>query len=556
MSEQEQAVVKEESMSEQEQAVVKEESEKKLALVETYASLAKTLRRHVKMTDLIDGSSFTKDMVTHYFKSLSRLEEAAREAFPESFYDVKIKDIIGPKKLAELQDAVKKYKRFFITTAVAGCQADTNFLKSIQSYCAKNNAGFLVLVASDPAHVHSKGGYGTIDTDVMAYGGQVVLADTALNSNLYVSTLKLSAKHIDPITGLSRIGQRNGSFIYASPKQRLKATAVSNTKLPHMLMTTGAVTRSNYSTDIYMSERTAYIAENDHVMGGLIIEIEDDKIYHFRQVQADIDGAFIDLGIQYNADESVENIAPEAFVLGDWHSGETDPVAKQAWVEVVQQLGVKKVILHDTFNGLSINHHEDHMGILKAQRAHMNQLDLGSELKVLAQDLDDWALLVDSVVIVKSNHDIFLERYLQDGKYVKDPHNHKLSLHLSLAMLDGKDPLQYGVEMQGLKNPDKIVWLKMDDDYKIAHIQLGAHGHKGSNGSRGSLKAMEAAYGQSVSGHAHTPEILRQSWQTGTSSYLKLSYNSGASSWLHSSCLVYSNGSRQLINVMNGKWKA
>lgn len=542
-------------MSEDIKKIVDDTISKKENIIEAYAALAKTLKRHVKMTDIIDGSGFTKDMVTHHFKSLSRLEEVAREKFPDSFHDILIKDIIGPKKLEELQDAVKNYKRFFITTAVTGCLADMDFLDSIKSYCDKNQAAFLVLISSDPAHNHSRGGYGSVDTNILARGGHIVMADTALNSNLYISTLKLSAKHIDPITGLGRIGQRNGSFIYASPKQRLKAIAVSNTKLPHMLMTTGAVTRPNYSTDNYMSERTAYIAENDHVVGGIIVEIEDNKIYHFRQVQADSNGSFIDLGKQYNADGSIESIEPEAFVLGDWHSGETDPVAKSAWIDITKQLGVKTVVLHDTFNGLSINHHEDHMGLLKAQRAKKNELDLESELKVLAQDLDEWSELVDSIVIVKSNHDVFLERYLQNGKYVKDPHNHKLSLYLSLALLDGKDPLQYGVEMLGMKNPSKVTWLQMDDDYKVGKIQLGAHGHSGANGSRGSLNAMEAAYGHSVSGHSHTPEILRGAYQVGTSSFLKLSYNKGPSSWLHCSCLVYPNGARQLINVIGGKWK-
>jgi hypothetical protein len=40
----------------------------------------------------------------------------------------------------------------------------------------------------------------------------------------------------------------------------------------------------------------------------------------------------------------------------------------------------------------------------------------------------------------------------------------------------------------------------------------------------------------------------------GTSTYLKLNYNVGPSSWMQSLCLVYSNGARQLINVINGSY--
>ncbi len=89
----------------------------------------------------------------------------------------------------------------------------------------------------------------------------------------------------------------------------------------------------------------------------------------------------------------------------------------------------------------------------------------------------------------------------------------------------------------------------------MADIELGAHGDKGANGARGSLLAMENAYGNSVSGHSHTPEILRGAWQVGTTSLLKLEYVKGPSSWMHTSCLVYPNGSRQLINAINGLWR-
>jgi hypothetical protein len=162
--------------------------------------------------------------------------------------------------------------------------------------------------------------------------------------------------------------------------------------------------------------------------------------------------------------------------------------------------------------------------------------------------------MVDEIVIVKSNHDEFLERYLQEGQYVKDPQNHRLSLMLSLKMLDGEDPLRCGVEMHGLKS-SKIRWLRRDEDFKVARIQLGAHGDLGANGAKGSLRSTEAAYGNSVSGHTHSSEILRGAWQVGTSSYLKLLYNRGPSSWMHTSCLVYPNGSRQLINSINGRWR-
>lgn len=528
--------------------------DKKSIILKKYASLSKKLKREVKMADL-KGVEITKDMVTHHFGSLAAIDEAARTEYPSNFFDISLESIYDEDRLEGVRETLKSNKRFVITTAVNGCKVDDVFYNSIKNYCKINDATLLVLVASDPAHSYSFGNkdWGTIDAKLK--DENIILEDTRLNSNIFISTIKLAAKHIDPITGLGRIGQRNGTFIYASPKQRLKAVAVSNDKLPHFLMTTGAITKPDYSTDLYFSQRTSYIAKHDHVMGAIIVEVEDENVFHFRQIQADNKGHFADLGILYSPNFT-QSFAPEAFVLGDWHAGATDPQAKKCWEEVSHLVKPKSIILHDLFDGRSISHHEDKDQILKAQRASRDELCLEKELMLVASDLEYLLKLSDELVVVKSNHDLFLSRYLREGRYVKDPHNHYISLKLAINLLDGKDPLECGISNYlNESSKAKVKWLSMDEDYKVAGVQLGAHGHAGSNGAKGSISSMEQAYGSCIFGHTHTPQILRSAWNTGTSSLLKMGYNSGASSWLHSSCLLYKNGNRQMINCINGKWK-
>lgn len=528
---------------------------RKQEILEAYVQIRKTLRREVVQADLKDTDlPISVDTVSQYWGGIKKLSEAARKKSPDAFHDVPVEDIIKHKAhKSKIDDWVKNCNRFFITTAVLGADVDVDFFKSIQKYCEDNKAKLLILTCADPAKRQATwSDLGHIDKRLEEF---VIPTEIALNSNVFLSTIKLSAKHIDPITGLDRIGQREGSFIYASPKQRLKACPVSNQKYPHFLMTTGAITKSDYDTSMYMSERTGYIAEHDHIMGGLIVEIKDDKIYHFRQVQADDKGRFIDLGYQWSS-KGKKKIQPAAFVLGDWHAGDTCPDARRCWEEVCKQLKPEYLFLHDLFDGKSINHHEKKNGILKTHRAEAGELDLMSELVKMTNDLEDLTELVDQVVVVKSNHDEFLDRYLMDGMYTQDPYNHRVSLRLASAMLDGEDPLKWAAEeMIGFKNKDKVQWLSRDEDFFIAKIQLGAHGDKGLNGARGNIRSMEKAYGNSVTGHTHSPEILRGAWQVGTSSHLKLTYNVGPSSWLQSSCLVYPNGSRQLINVINGEWR-
>jgi hypothetical protein len=528
---------------------------KRSQIIKDYADLHKKLNRAPKMDELVQ-KKYTKDSIKHHFSSLSKLDDEARSEHPDCFFDVAIGDIINDTAIKALRDRISKHKRFVVTTAVTGCTVDEKFYASIKSYCKHNDALLLVLVASDPAHtkVNNKGGYGTVDQRLTSEC--IVFEDTELNSNLFLSTIKLSAKHIDPTTGLDRIGQRDGTFIFASPKQRLNMVATSNIKLPHGLMTTGAITQPNYKTDMYMSERTAYLANVDHIMGALIVEIDNDLEYHFRQVQAAKDGSLIDLGTRYYPKSSPKKEAPEALVLGDWHASSTDPMVQQCTSQMLALLKPKYAVLHDAFDGLSINHHEEDNKLAKAVRFKNGMPSLEDEITILSKDLVWFSGLVDEVVVVKSNHDEFLSKhYLNKAKYAEDPQNHFYSLDLAKAMMNGEDPLRYAVERKLSPPVKNISWLKRDEDFVVAGIQLGAHGDKGPNGSRGSLQNMEKAYGLSVTGHSHTPGILRGAWAVGTSSYLKLNYNEGPSSWLQTHCIVYKDGSRQLINMINGKWR-
>jgi hypothetical protein len=420
----------------------------------------------------------------------------------------------------------------------------------------QNKASLLVLVASDPAHnkKHNRGGYGTIDSALLSEC--LVVEDTHLNSNFFISTIKLSAKQINPTTGLSDIGQREGSFVFASPKQSLTPESTSNEKLPHVMMTTGAITLPNYETDRYMSERTAYIADKHHVMGAVIVKIHDNESYSYTQIQSlNDEGSFVHLGVRYFPDGSTKKEAPEGIVLGDWHSGSTDPLVKKCTEEMLKFFKPKKVFIHDGFDGLSINHHEEQNLIAKAQRFMHGAPSLEQEIKGYRDDLEWFASLVDNVVIVKSNHDEFLaNHYLKYAKYASDPQNHYFSLSLAQAMMESKDPLKFAVEKVGIKAGNKLKWLKRDEDYKIANIQLGAHGDIGPSGSRGTLKGMRKSYGLSVTGHSHSPGIWHGAFAVGTSSLLRLSYNRGPGSWMQTHCLVYSDGSRQLLNMIAGRW--
>ena len=62
-----------------------------------------------------------------------------------------------------------------------------------------------------------------------------------------------------------------------------------------------------------------------------------------------------------------------------------------------------------------------------------------------------------------------------------------------------------------------------------------------------------------MSAHKHYPCIYRSSYCAGLSAKMFLGYNFGLSAWLNGVVILYENGSRQIINIIekDGKytWK-
>jgi hypothetical protein len=101
----------------------------------------------------------------------------------------------------------------------------------------------------------------------------------------------------------------------------------------------------------------------------------------------------------------------------------------------------------------------------------------------------------------------------------------------------------------------KARFLERDESFQVVGIELGMHGDRGPNGARGSIRNLARIGVKSIIGHTHSPGINEGCYQVGTSTRLKLEYNSGPSGWLNTHCVIYANGKRSLITVINGEWR-
>lgn len=489
----------------------------------TYPSIAEMVVLGVK-----------RDTIRRYFGNLAGFHDKLYRNCREYFFDVT--------KETQPKLDVSKHKMFIITTAVTGDEVHKKALLSLETYCRRKNGKLLI-------HV-SKGNQKLGQTlDPALRGKHIVTSDIALNSNLKLINVLQSGSKTDPTSGgISRIGKRDSSIILASPKQRLLYTATGIDRLPHATMGTGAITFPKYDEN----KMSGYVAAHDHVMGAIVVEIKNKDIFHFRQIQFDKEGRLIDLGQMVDG-LKITKVAPVAMVLGDWHSGKTCPIVKKVSYDITKKLGIKQWVLHDVYDSHSNNHHENGKLLLLSKKAGNEELNLVKELTGLSADLAEMSKVLDKITIVKSNHDEFLDRYLDSGSWIKHPYNTAICLELAQVVIKSESPVQYAVDKFGGKNK-KVTWLKRDESYKIAGIECGAHGDKGPNGTRGSLQAIEKSYDRVVIGHQHTPGILRQAWCVGTSTLPYPDYGTGPSSWMNTHCLIYPNGMRQMINIIDGEY--
>lgn len=242
-------------------------------------------------------------------------------------------------------------------------------------------------------------------------------------------------------------------------------------------------------------------------------------------------------------------------MLGDFHAGQTDDVVYDTTKGLINHIKPHQIILHDFFDGCSISHHTAPFPLKMAVKAIEGKYSLLEELKLGAVYINDLSPLVEKMVFTKGNHDEFLERYLESGRYVNDPHNHYIALDLAKAYLEKKDVLAWAyANLVTLDEIEKCIVVPRDVEYKFGGIEIGQHGDLGLNGSKGSLNGIEKAYGLAVVGHAHTAAIQRGVYRVGTMTGLSLDYTKGPGSWTHTHCVVYSDGSRQLIHILDGEY--
>lgn len=447
-------------------------------------------------------------------------------------------------------------EKLLITGAQACARPNEALLESMDTYIAQN-AGRLVILPM----IGLNASQDWTELDPSFADRDVEYGNRKLNEHIQIEQFHVRPYQIDPVTGLQRFAQRERTQVFASPKQRMKAIPDTSRTHTKFLVTTGAVTFPNYATSSDVSaerRRLGEIARRDHELGGLVVELAGDR-YFMRHIASGNRGAFIDLGTKYDGKEVIGGIRPDAMVLGDWHSGRSDPEVIATTLDMLRTLKPKKVFVHDFFDGHSVSHHVEKEPISQQllQQEDLGHTSLEQELTQCRDELIMLSELTDEVVVVMSNHHEFLWRWLNEGRFMRSPENMRFAFRLAsyMAERDLNDPVEYGIRMIG-KIPRNIKFLKRTDSVKVRGYELGAHGDKGVGLGYGSITSKENDFGKSITGHVHTAQKQRNTHTVGTCLPRDMYYMRGSpSAWTNSHAIIWPDGSVQHTIFDNGLWR-
>lgn len=433
-----------------------------------------------------------------------------------------------------------------ITTIQRGARVNRSLLKNMLAFAEQHGVEKISAFVMDGRHKDD------IEIDDIIFDSNIELivpskTGTALNSNLKIYDTMIKASQINPLTGFNKKLSRDHSYILPSPK--IRYLSIPNTsKLPRFLCTTGSLTNGNYKLHTAQGRK----ANLEHQFGFVFIEIKNNKRFEIHQVEAMVNGKFNYLDEYYSAGKKLKQ-QPEALVLGDIHWGETCPKTWKRTLKMLEDLKPKRVILHDLFDGRSVNPHERDNYATRAIRATKNQDNLSDELKEIHRLIHSLSKRFPKIqfVVSESNHDLFLKRYVTEHNWLLDGRNSIVASELFKPFVLGhkKPPLQMAIETIG-DTPSNFNFLLEDEEYRVSGIELGYHGHRGLNGSRGSSASFDRYNLKMITAHEHTPKMYANGCVVGTSTKLKLDYTKGASSWLNAHAILYKSGKYALLTLV------
>jgi len=389
----------------------------------------------------------------------------------------------------------------------------------------------------------------------------VMLADGLI----WCGELNILPTATNPLSGLQSYA-RNCSAIFPHAKLQLDSVPTHLEYDTKMLYTTGAITKRNY-----IQKKAGQKASFHHAFAALIVEVDSDGDWFVRQLVADEEtGTFQDLDTLYTPTGYVTNQKVEAINWGDIHVEKLDKeVADACFYSDSSMLNVLKPkyqFIHDLYDFSARNHHNINDPYHRFVVYNNKEDKVEDEIDKLVDFLNSIDKEHTKTVVVESNHDLALRRWLKEADYKTDPANAVFFLMCQLEIYSRLKFGEYDFNLLQwlceMRVSNRMHFLSEDQSFKICNdnghgIECSSHGHRGANGSRGSLNTFTKLEARYNVGHSHSAAIRDGVYVAGVcADKSKMEYVKGPSSWSNSNIITYPNGRRTIVTIKSGKWKA
>jgi hypothetical protein len=380
---------------------------------------------------------------------------------------------------------------------------------------------------------------------------------------------------VRPLSSLHTYG-RGKTVIFPHAKVALEAVPVMPDHEPPLVLTTGCCTIESY-TDTKAGHKAIF----HHVIGAVLVEEDAEGRVFIRHIIASQDGSFQDLTLKVRNGKVTTGHRVKAITYGDVHSPFIDSdKAKASWgFDVANWSNTQKPCMldvlrpefqffHDVCDFKSISHHEEKQSGERFKTFMRGHHKVRQEIKLAAQFLRATTRDFCRSVVIGSNHDRWLDKWLDQADHRKDRDNTLAYLEYSLARAqaiecqdDNFDTFRYALREADSAQLEGVEFSGYGQSFEICQeygaIECGNHGDLGSNGARGTPTGLTKVATRMSIGDKHSPAIWDGLYIAGVSSPLRRDYNkAGPSSWMHADIITYANGKRTLIFTQDGKFCA
>lgn len=454
-----------------------------------------------------------------------------------------------------------KSKVYLITAAQNATPVHAGFWASLQ-HCAKFYNAEIVVIPGRYKNPTSQWTQANNDHEWWApevaqhlFNGRRKLTDRLI----ILGDVKVQWATRSPLSGMDTL-TKNMSGIMGHSNLAVRSIPTPKHKHPKIMFTTGACTVPNYT-----DTKTGKLGEFNHCLGALIVETDGEIFFPREMNWSHKTSSFIDLDMEFTPEGP--KLADNALstTLGDIHHRfileEVVKATFTAKTSITNLLNPKYIVYNDLNDSHARNHHHRGDWLSAAGKWKAGKECVRTEIEESVEFVNKMTPKGSKAIVVSSNHDRAIDRWLKETDFRSDPVNAEFYLEMALKTFRSTRMGGGGVEhddpfityAKTIARPG-VRFLKQGESFVLADVEYGLHGDAGPNGSRGTTKNLSIIGQKVTKGHSHVAEIIDGCYSTGTSTG-SLEYEGGGPS-AHSNAHViqYANGKRTIIFIINGRW--